>query len=222
MLLFTACLVRRVGVRLVNNIWCEQSFYRRIVLFLSFSCLLFPTCVVIGILCGQTQFSVVSCWHPIKSVCWYDSCWCGSGPWFELAAHLLLPSWVSHHLLFRKGAIVSGAARRSSAPRPVPENRCVTCHILSRWTCHMPLKVVIQLSLTLWVNSSSLLHQSLNRQKECELLGELKGRFPRVSQRWVIVTLSRVCLSERLLCSYSRLCPYSRLWEVPALTLGLL
>lgn len=117
-------------------------------LFLSLSCLLLPTCVVSGhlwansVLCG-----VLLAPH---QTCVLNSCWCGSGPRLELAAHSLLPSWESHPLFFRKGA---DSVDSSSAPRPVPENRFVTCPVHGRWMCHMPLKVVLQLSLTLWMNS---------------------------------------------------------------------
>ena len=111
------------------------------------------------------------CWHPIKFECTRhkhlcDSYWCGSGCWLELTARCSLPGKaIACYLEWE--LIVLTAARSSFAPWTVPENRCVMCHILNRWTCHMRLTVVIQLSLTLWVNSSSLLHQSLNRQKKC-------------------------------------------------------
>lgn len=81
-----------------------------------------------------------------------------------LLTHCSLPGKAITSCLGRE-LIVLIAAQSSPAPRPVPENRCEMCPILSRWTCYIPLTVVVQLSLTLWVNSSSILHQSPNRQR---------------------------------------------------------
>lgn len=139
-------------------------------LFLSFS-VLFLTCIESGHLCRQNLLSLGFA-DTSSNLCarGTSTCMihtgCGSGCWFELTARCSLPG-KAIACYFGRELIVLIAAWSSFAPRPVPENRCVTCHILNRWTYHMPLKVVIQLSLTLWVNSSSLLHQSLNRQKKC-------------------------------------------------------
>lgn len=169
-ILLTACLVRRVRGRLVKKVWCEQSFYNRIVLFFFHSLFFYflhvqGADVCVGKICSHccllTPHQI--CVHKAQALVWFMLVWLRMLIW---AHYSILPSRESHRLLFRE-LIVLIAARSSFAPRPVPENRCVTCHILNRWTCHMPLKVFIQLSFTLWVNSSSLLQQSLNRQKKC-------------------------------------------------------
>lgn len=150
----------------VNNVFRTELFSFPFILFSSISHIYRERTSM------WTRSNLIAvCWYPVKFQLtrhkhWYNSYWCGSGCWFELATQSFLPGKAIAFKLGRE-FIVLVAAWSSFPPRPVPENRCVMCHVLNRWTCHMPLKLVIQLSLTLWMNSSSLLHQSLNRQKMC-------------------------------------------------------
>lgn len=136
-----ACQESLIWAKLLQQNW---SF------FLSLSFLLFPTYIGSGGLCGRNLLSLQFANTPIKFVRTghehlYNSYRRGWGCGLELAAPCSLAGKASACYLGRELI----AARSSFAPRPVPENRCVTCHILNRWTCHMPLKAIVQISLTL-------------------------------------------------------------------------
>lgn len=147
LLLFTACLACQESL-----IW-TKLLQQNCSLFLSLSFLLFPTYIGSRRLCGRNLLSLQFADTPVKFVCTgrehlYNSYWCGSGCGCELAAQRSLAGKATA-CCFGRELIVLVAALSSFAPRPVPANRCVTCHILNRWTCHMPLKAIIQISLTL-------------------------------------------------------------------------
>lgn len=203
-LLLTAFLVRRVRVSLSGEFDVSKAFTRD--LFPLSSSLISPTSHLLRkqrSVWAKPVFTAV-CWTPLsQSAVGRSTCMVPAGG-VQDASKRLLPG-KGTACLFREAADSSLliAAWSSLAPWPVPESRCVMSPFLNRWTCHMPLRVLIQHSLTMWVNRFKA---SLGKKKKkgVSSLGrwviqwKISQAPPLVSWWWTPVCPSRLCLSEVL------------------------
>lgn len=157
-----------------------------------------PTCLGNRGLCGQNLYSLLFA-EPLQ----VRVQWAEAPAWFLLVGfRMLVRDYFQGKVLLvclGRQLIVLIAAWSSLAPWPVPESRCVMSPFLNRWTCHMPLRVLIQHSLTMWVNRFKA--SPGKKKKGVSSLGrwviqwKISQAPPLVSWWWKPVCPSRLCLS---------------------------